>query len=369
MSDANANFKIIKSVAPPVSTTGVIGWVRENLLSSPLNVLLTAIGIYLVYAFVPPVLEWAIFKANFLGDGPEACSKEGACWVFVKSRITLFIYGFYPAQEYWRIDLLFLLLAATFVPQFFDGFPYKKYFGIFALTGLPVVAFFLIAGGSFGLVPVETGKWGGLSLTLVLAYVGIVAALPFGVILALGRRSKMPVIRTMCVVFIELWRGVPLISVLFMASVMLPLFLPEGVTFNKLLRALIGIVMFQSAYMAEVIRGGLQAIPKGQYEAAEALGLNYWKSMGLIILPQALKLVIPGIVNTFIALFKDTTLVLIIGLFDVLASVQSAIVDPAWHGVSTEGYIFAALCFWVFCFGMSRYSMALERKLHTGHKR
>ena len=179
----------------------------------------------------------------------------------------------------------------------------------------------------------------------------------------------MPIIRTMCIIFIELWRGVPLISVLFMASVMLPLFLPEGVTFNKLLRAMIGIVMFQSAYMAEVIRGGLQAIPKGQYEAASALGLSYWKSMTFIIMPQALKLVIPGIVNTFIALFKDTTLVLIIGLFDVLGSVQSAIVDPAWRGVSTEGYVFAAFCFWVFCFGMSRYSMALERKLHTGHKR
>jgi len=216
-------------------------------------------------------------------------------------------------------------------------------------------------------VPVETGKWGGLMLTLVLAFVGIVAALPFGILLALGRRSEMPVIRAICIGFIELWRGVPLISVLFMASVMLPLFLPEGMNFNKLLRALIGIVMFQSAYMAEVIRGGLQAIPKGQSEAAEALGLSYWKSMGLIILPQALKLVIPGVVNTFIALFKDTTLVLIIGLFDVLASVQSAITDPAWRNVSTEGYVFAALAFWVFCFSMSRYSQKLERRLHTGH--
>ncbi|MBT4941233.1 MAG: amino acid ABC transporter permease, partial [Rhodospirillaceae bacterium] len=209
----------------------------------------------------------------------------------------------------------------------------------------------------------------GLMLTLVISFVGIIAALPIGILLALGRRSEMPVIRIICTAFIELWRGVPLISVLFMASVMLPLFLPEGTNFNKLLRALIGIVMFQSAYMAEVIRGGLQAIPKGQYEAAAALGLGYWKSMGLVILPQALKLVIPGIVNTFIALFKDTTLVLIIGLFDVLQTVSSAIVDPAWPEVSTEGFVFAAFVFWVFCFSMSRYSINLERKLHTGHKR
>jgi len=369
MSNANSDFKIIENAPRPVITTGIIGWMRDNLFSSPLNIGLTAIGVYLIYLLLPPLLDWAIFNANFVGEGQEACSGTGACWIFIRTRMSLFMYGFYPGDEYWRINIVFLLLAATFLPQFFSAFPYKKAFGIFSVTGLPIVAFILISGDMFGLAHVETEQWGGLSLTLLLAFVGIVAALPFGIILALGRRSNMPVIRTMCIVFIELWRGVPLISVLFMASVMLPLFLPEGVTFNKLLRALIGIVMFQSAYMAEVIRGGLQAIPKGQYEAAEALGLNYWKSMGLIILPQALKLVIPGIVNTFIALFKDTTLVLIIGLFDILGSVQSAIVDPAWRGVSTEGYIFAAFCFWIFCFGMSRYSQALERKLHTGHKR
>lgn len=363
------DFQKIEDMVPPISASGAIGWARQNLFSSPLNIAMTLIGVYLVYALLPPVLDWAIFSANFLGDDQAACSGDGACWIFIKARITLFVYGFYPADQYWRVDAVFALLAITFVPQFFDAFPYKKVFGIFALTGLPVVAFILISGDMFGLAHVETEQWGGIMLTLVLSFVGIVAALPFGILLALGRRSEMPVIRTMSIGFIELWRGVPLISVLFMASVMLPLFLPEGVTFNKLLRAMIGIVMFQSAYMAEVIRGGLQAIPKGQYEAASALGLSFWKSMGLIVLPQALKLVIPGIVNTFIALFKDTTLVLIIGLFDILASVQSAIVDPSWRGVSTEGYVFAAFCFWVFCFSMSRYSMALERKLHTGHKR
>lgn len=364
-----SGFVEIPSRPAPVSTTGVIGWVRQNLVSTPANTVFTLIGLYLISQFLPPLLDWAIFSADFLGSDGSACENDGACWVFVKERITLFIYGFYPSAEYWRMNVVFLLLAITFVPQFFDAFPYKKEFGIFSLTGLPLISFYLISGDIMGLVHVETEQWGGLSLTLILSFVGIIAALPIGVVLALGRRSSMPIIRTMCVIFIEVWRGVPLISVLFMASVMLPLFLPEGVTFNKLARAMIGIVMFQSAYMAEVIRGGLQAIPKGQYEAASALGLSYWKSMTFIILPQALKLVIPGIVNTFIALFKDTTLVLIIGLFDVLGSVQSAIVDPQWRGVATEGYVFAAFCFWVFCFTMSRYSMALERKLHTGHKR
>lgn len=365
----SSEFQKIEDMAPPASTTGAIGWVRHNLLSSPLNIAITAGVLYLLFSLLPPILDWALFSADFLGDNQDACTSGGACWVFIGVRMDLFIYGFYPQDQYWRVDLLFAFLTFTFVPQFFDAFPYKKLFGVLALVVLPVVSYVLLLGGWFGLEPVDTNQWGGLMLTLVLAYVGIVAALPIGVLLALGRRSEMPVIRTLCVGFIELWRGVPLISVLFMASVMLPLFLPEGMNFNKLLRALIGIVMFQSAYMAEVIRGGLQAIPKGQFEAASALGISYWKSMRLIILPQALKLVIPGIVNTFIALFKDTTLVLIIGLLDILASVQSSILDPAWSAVATEGYVFAAFCFWIFCFSISRYSQGLERKLHTGHRR
>jgi general L-amino acid transport system permease protein len=231
----------------------------------------------------------------------------------------------------------------------------------------PVVAFYLLSGGAFGLVEVDTHLWGGLSLTLVLAVVGIAASLPFGILLALGRQSEMPIVKAFSVVFIEVWRGVPLITVLFMASVMLPLFFPEEMNFDKLIRALIGITMFQSAYMAEVVRGGLQAIPKGQYEAADSLGLGYWKKMVLIVLPQALKLMIPGIVNTFIALFKDTSLVLIIGLFDLLAIVQAASNDPKWIGFSVEGYVFVGFVFWLFCFAMSRYSQYLEKKLQTGH--
>lgn len=363
------DFKALPDLEPPANTTGVIGWLRKNLFSTPLNSVLSLVALYIIYITVVPAVNWAVFAADWTGTGQAACSGEGACWVFIGSRMEFFIYGFYPAELYWRLDLCFALLVLSFGPQFFERFPYKMPLGVFSLTAFPVISFFLIAGGYFGLEAVPTENWGGLSLTLMLAYVGIVAALPIGIVLALGRRSEMPLIRTFCIAFIELWRGVPLISVLFMASVMLPLFLPEGMNFDKLIRALIGITMFQSAYMAEVIRGGLQAIPRGQYEAAQALGLNYWRMMGLIVLPQALKLVIPGIVNTFIALFKDTTLVLIIGLFDILASVQSAIQDPKWGKVESEGYVFAAACFWVFCFGMSRYSQKLERKLHTGHKR
>jgi general L-amino acid transport system permease protein len=362
-------FKPLPNLPPPAATTGVIGWARANLFPTPFSSALTVLGIYFLYITLVPFLDWAVFSADWLGTDKSACVSGGACWAFVTARLDFFIYGFYPASEVWRLDICIALFILSFAPQFFDTFPYKKNLGIFSLTVFPVVCYVLISGGWFGLEEVSTEKWGGLSLTLMLAYVGIVAALPIGVVLALGRRSQLPVIRTFCISFIELWRGVPLISVLFMSSVMLPLFLPEGMNFDKLLRALIGITMFQSAYMAEVVRGGLQAIPNGQHEAASALGLGYWKSMRLVILPQALKLVIPGIVNTFIALFKDTTLVLIIGLFEVLAAVEAVVRGTQWRGLTFEGYIFVGLCFWVFCFGISRYSQKLEQKLNTGHKR
>ncbi len=356
------------NIPPPPSTVGIIGWTKQNLFSTPVNSLLTIVGVYLLYLIILPIIEWGVINADFLGSTREDCNSGGACWVFISQRLNFFIYGFYPETEYWRINAVFSLLALLIIPQLIETAPYKKILGWFFLTGFPIVSGILFVGGIWGLEQVPTSKWGGLSLTLVIAFVGIVAALPIGILLALGRRSEMPVIRVICVVFIEIWRGVPLISVLFMASVMLPLFLPDGVNFNKLLRALIGITMFQSAYMAEVVRGGLQAIPKGQYEAASALGLGYWRSMGLIILPQALKLVIPGIVNTFIALFKDTTLVLIIGLFDILGTLQSVLADPAWPDVSTEGFLFVGFAFWIFTFTMSRYSIRLERKLDTGQR-
>ena len=557
--------------APPSTTVGAVGWLRQNLFSSPLNSAFTLLGIYLLYLVIPPVVSWVFLDADWSGETREACSREGACWVFIKVWFKQIMYGRYPDVELWRINLGFLVLAVGIVLLLIPQFPWKQWVGIFLLFVFPPLALYLFAGfssenviawpyrlmaisalavaivallpllgiwrergaivalavlvltviwglaapstwtvgvlygasggvaavtvalvalpavllataavlpgwrasvagvfwqlavlvgvlalvgytlpimfwdetagpsppwfmivtpamlalaaicpwgygdyaGTPGLAarlllpfyllvvylvlggppdafnigaldwsantepffggirsaipPIETPLWGGLFLTLVIGVVGIVGSLPIGIVLALGRRSDMPIVRSLCVAFIELWRGVPLITVLFMASVMFPLFLPEGMNFDKLIRALIGVLLFSAAYMAEVVRGGLQAIPRGQYEAAEALGLSYWKSMSLIILPQALKMVIPGIVNTFIGLFKDTTLVLIIGLFDLLGMVQLAGTNPKWLGFATEGYVFSAFGFWIFCFSMSRYSQHLEKKLHTGH--
>ena len=363
------NHQFRPSLPPPRMSVGVIGWLRSNLFSNWFNTLLTLLAIYLVWLIVPPLLQWAVFQADWTGTTRADCTSEGACWVFIKQRFDQFMYGFYPEELRWRVDLTVWLVVIGAAPLFVPMMPRKALYGLVFLVAYPLLAFWLLHGGFLGLSEVETSQWGGLMLTLVIAAVGIAGALPLGILLALGRRSKMPAIRVICVTFIEFWRGVPLITVLFMSSVMLPLFLPEGLSFDKLLRALIGVILFQSAYIAEVVRGGLQAIPKGQYEAAAAMGLGYWRMMGLVILPQALKLVIPGIVNTFIALFKDTSLVIIIGLFDLLNSIKQATTDPAWLGMATEGYVFAALVFWIFCFGMSRYSMRLERKLDTGHKR
>ena len=355
---------------PPTTSVGVIGWLRQNLFSSPLNSLLTLAGLYLLYRFLPPVINWAILDANWTGTTREACTNDGACWVFIKVRLGQFMFGFYPREEYWRVITGFGLLAACIGWLMIDRTPKKGWVATFTILVYPVLAFFLFYGSdAIPFLPVvQTHKWGGLMLTLILATIGMFFALPFGIILALGRRSSMPIARSLSVAFIELWRGVPLITVLFMSSVMLPLFMPEDLRIDKLLRALIGIALFQSAYMAEVVRGGLQALPKGQAEAADALGLSYWQGMILIQLPQALKTVIPGIVNTFIELFKDTTLVLIIGLMDLLSIIQAAFADPKWLGFSVEGYVFAGLIYWAFCFSMSQYSQRLERKLHTGHQ-
>ena len=351
----------------PVSTTGVIGWMRVNLFATVPNAILTILAALFLLWFIPPVLDWAFFSADWAGQTRDDCTREGACWVFIKVWFRQLMYGRYPVEELWRINLAYVIAAAAGLLLFVPGLRGKPWIGLFLLVGFPIIAFILFVGGNFGLPVIETPLWGGLFLTLVISAVGIAASLPMGVVLALGRRSNMPVVKALCITFIEIWRGVPLITVLFMASVMFPLFLPEGMNFDKLIRALLGVMFFSSAYMAEVVRGGLQALPKGQYEAAQALGLNYWKMMGLVILPQALKLVIPGIVNTFIGLFKDTTLVLIIGLFDLLGMIQLAGTNPDWLGFAIEGYVFAAFGFWIFCFGMSRYSQHLEKKLHTGH--
>ena len=361
------NFK--PDMPPPGKVFGPMAWMRNNLFDGWFNTILTLLAIYLVYLIIPPLLDWAIFKASWVGTTQADCNKEGACWVFIHQRFGQFMYGYYPAEFRWRVDLTVWLAIIGVAPLFIAKVPKKGWYGLGFIIIYPVIAYFLLHGGAFGLENVATSQWGGLMLTLVIAVVGIAGALPLGILLALGRRSNMPAVKVVCVTFIEFWRGVPLITVLFMSSVMLPLFLPEGMNFDKLLRALIGVILFQSAYVAEVVRGGMQAIPKGQYEAAAAMALGYWRTMGLVILPQALKMVIPGLVNTLIALFKDTSLVIIIGLFDLLNSVKQASADPKWLGMATEGYVFAALVFWIFCFGMSRYSMHLERKLDTGHKR
>jgi general L-amino acid transport system permease protein len=358
-----------QSLAPPVSEIGIVAWLRQNLFSTWYNALLTLFCLWFLWQMIPPLVRWAVLDADFIGTSREDCVSGGACWVFIKARFWQFMYGFYPLDQRWRINTALVILILALVPLFVPRFRYKIALAAGILVIYPVIAYGLFYGGVLGLEVVHTSRWGGLFLTLVISGVGIVASLPLGILFALGRRSDMPVVRAVCITFIEVMRGVPLITILFMASVMLPLFLPAGVNFDKLLRALVGVALFSAAYMAEVVRGGLQAIPKGQYEAAQALGLSYWKMMGLIVLPQALRIVIPGIVNTMIGLFKDTTLVLIIGLFDLLGIAQAALTDASWIGFATEAYIFAALGYWVFCFGMSRYSMHVERKLHIGHRR
>ena len=368
------NLKILR--ARLQGDTGPVGWVYRNLLSGPANILMTVFAVWLIYISVSGIASWAFINANWFGDSGDDCVKSGACWVFIKETFNFIAYGFYPQDQLWRPNLAgligVLLLALLFVKQIpVRG---RLMIGGILLIIYPFVAYGLIQGALFGWAFIDpvvgTDKWGGFMLTIILASVGMVASIPIGIFLALGRRSEnMPFIRVVCVMFIEFWRGVPLITVLFMASVMLPLFFPEGTQYDKLSRALIGITLFQSAYMAEVIRGGLQAIPRGQYEAADALGLTYWKKVTFIILPQALKLVIPGIVNTLIALFKDTSLVYIIGMWDLLHTSYGATRNPEWLKYSIEAFVFAAFIYWIFCFSMSRYSQSIEKRLSSAEKR
>lgn len=352
---------------PPKLTVGPVGWVRANLFATWSDALLTFGAAVLLFYAVPPILNWAFFNADFEGTGRDACDSGGACWVFVRIRFEQFIYGFYPVAERWRPNLTAALGMAGLIYAL-SPLRGRKWAALFMMLPYPILAFVLLHGGILGLRLVPTHLWGGLLLTLVISAVGMVGSLPLGILLALGRRSAMPVIRLLCVGFIEFIRAVPLITILFMSLVILPLFLPPGSNFDQLLRALIGVTLFASAYMAEVVRGGLQAVPQGQYEAARALGLGYWKMMRLIVLPQALRIVIPAIVSTFIALFKDTTLVLIIGLSDMLQMIQLGVSDAQWIGMATEGYVFAALVYFVFCYSMSRYAAYLEERLGTGRR-
>ncbi|MCW4114475.1 amino acid ABC transporter permease [Aurantimonas sp. MSK8Z-1] len=485
-----------EALPPPPSETGIFARARRHLFATPGDSVLTVIAALFIAYVVYHLYEWAVAAAVFEGSDRTACVSNdaveiGACWIFVKAKFGQFVYGLYPLDQRWRVDIVFALLVLLVAPLAIPRVPYKGLnavllFAVFPLISLVLltggefnlggggVAFFFAAAafgalsvastkarmeeqgaltriasglailaaivwlascfigadsirflgmrfsvlallsfagaiasiavlavaalragegprgavqmivpaiiaivvivllaGDFGLTTVPTSLWGGLLLTLVVALTGIAASLPLGILLALGRRSKMPAVKLMSIIFIEFWRGVPLITVLFMANFMLPLFLPTGVTINQLLRALVGVALFSAAYMAEVVRGGLQAVPKGQYEGAAAMALTYWQTMRMIILPQALKLVIPGIVNTFIGLFKDTSLVYIIGLADLLGTVRRGFNDPNWITETTPatGLVFAAFVYWLFCFSMSRYSIFMERRLDTGHKR
>jgi general L-amino acid transport system permease protein len=317
-----------------------------------------------LWLIIPPLLDWAIFSADFTGNVGRECTTDGACWAWLDQRIEQFLYGFYPAGSYWRVNLAILLLFPALAYVLFENLPFSNYGRWYSLA-YPFLAAFLLVGG-FGLEGITTDKFGGFMLNLVAGLSGIIFSLPIGILLALGRRSKLPAVQLLSVTFIEFIRGVPLITLLFVAIIILQLFLPPNVSVDQLVRVMIMITLFASAYMAEVIRGGLQAIPNGQYEAAQAMGLGYWQSMRLIILPQALKISIPGIVNTFIGLFKDTTLVIIIGLFDILGQARVLQTNPDWMGkVDHETYLLAAIFFFVICFSISRYSINLEKRLDT----
>jgi len=368
----------VAALPPPVRYAGALGWLRANLLSSPLNIALTVICVLLVLWLLPPLVKFLIVDAVWDGAGRADClarpdhPEMGACWAFVFERINFFIYGFYPIDERWRVNVFFALLAVAVVWMAWLEAPRRDIGVIYFFIVMPIASIVLLLGfPSMGLSRVPTSSWGGVLVTVVVAAVGIVASLPIGIVLALGRRSRMPAVRLLSVLFIEFVRGVPLITVLFMASVMLPLFVPETWSPDKLLRALVGVALFSAAYMAEVVRAGLQAIPKGQFEGAMAVGLSYWQSMRLVILPQALTITIPNIVNTTIGLFKDTTLVFVVGIFDFLMTIESARVDPNWATpvTSTTGYVFAAMFYLVFCYGMSRYARTIERRLAVGERR
>jgi general L-amino acid transport system permease protein len=349
---------------PPVASVGALGWMRKNLFNSIFNSILTLLTLYFLLKVLPPFIQWA-FVDGLWFTSSEACrAGEGACWSVVTKNIHFILFGFYPYDQQWRpLVAMFILFALLAFSR--NRKHWTKYLGYAWIAGLFSMGL-LMKGGIFGLESVESTKWGGLPLTLLLAVFGLTAAYPLGVLLALGRQSKMPIVKILSVLYIELIRGVPLISLLFMSSVIFPLFLPEGVNLNKILRAQAAIILFTAAYIAEVVRGGLQGIARGQYEAAGSLGLNYYLTMRLIILPQALKIVIPPSVSILISAFKDTSLVVIIALYDVLKTTQSTLSNPLWMGFSKEAYLFVAVLYFLGCFSMSNFSRKLEKELSAG---
>jgi general L-amino acid transport system permease protein len=352
---------------PRPVTAGPLAWLRANLFNSIPNTILTLAALYLLAVTIPPVIRWALIDAVWHGETGRACRSGGACWAFIAEKGRFILFGRYPYAEHWR-PLFTVVIFIAMILASCDRRLWGRRLVILWLVGLVGVGV-LMWGGVLGMSYVDTSLWNGLPLTLILATIGMVFAFPLAILLALGRRSRLPAVRAICVGYIELIRGVPLITVLFMASVMLPLFLPTGVTIDKLLRAQVAFILFAAAYLAEIVRGGLQAIPRGQYEAAASLGLGYWRTTRLIVLPQALAMVIPPLVNSFIGGFKNTSLVIIIGLFDLLGAANAALTDANWQGFYIEAYVFTAAIYWTFCFFMSRYSQMLEREFNKGRRR
>jgi len=348
----------------PIGARDVLGWTRKNLFSSVGNSILTVLVLALLWLIVPPFFRWAVSDATISGVSKAACGGEGACWTFIRIRLPLFFYGHYPPAERWRVNLAFVLLALFAWPVMREHVRRRGLWVVLLLTLFPLLAGVLLAGGVFGLPAVDSNLWGGLMLNVVISFVTVAGSFPLGVLLAIGRRSVLPVVRLLSVGFIELWRGVPLLTVLFMSAVMLPLFLPDGVSIDRLVRAMVVLVLFNAAYMAEVVRGGLQGVAVEQEEAACSLGLRWWQMQAFVVLPQALRYVVPAIVNTVVDLFKDTTLVTIVGLFDLLGAVNQALKDPAWLGFAKEGYVFSAAVFFVCCFAMSAYGRSFECRLN-----
>jgi len=356
--------QVAKEIKPPVASVGAVGWVKTNLFNNLFNSILTLVVLYILWQVVPPFIRWAFIDSQWLSTGEECRGSKGACWSVIPANIRFIILGFFPYELQWR-PLLAMVILVSLLFYSRNRKHWKKSLAYAWITSLFIMGL-LMKGGILGLAPVESTQWGGLPLTLLLSVFGLAAAYPLGVILALGRQSRMPAVKTLCIIYIEMIRGVPLITLLFMSSIVFPLFLPQGVTVNVILRAQVAIIMFTAAYIAEVVRGGLQGMSQGQYEAAESMGLNYYQAMRLVILPQALKIVIPPTVSQLISALKDTSLVVIIALYDLLKTTQSVLSDPAWMAFSSEAYIFVALIYFGCCYFMSSYSRRLEKELDTG---
>ena len=362
-------FKPVAARQAPNATEGLVAWVRINLFSDWVTGLMTILIGGALLLVVPQFLSWAVLRAAWLPDF-DACRIEGvgACWGVVAEKYRFILFGRYPYEDQWRPLLATAALLAMLVGSCARAF-WKPWLPI-AWIAVFALFFTLMYGNVLGLQKVETDRWGGLPLTILLASLSMMLAFPIAMVVALGRRSSLPAIRTVCTVYVELIRGVPLISVLFMASFMFPLFMPQGVSIDVLIRVLVGITLFAAAYMAEVIRGGLQAIPRGQIEAAATLGLSYWQTQFKIVLPQALAMVVPSIMNNFISLFKDTSLVTIVSLYELTGALGLALnSDANWRPFKIEGYLFIAMIYFAFCFSMSRYSIWVEKQVNKGKAR